>query len=434
MVSASCASQKNENLKHKKIAVIGAGISGLGAAYLLSDKYKVTLFESEKRLGGHARTLFAGRGRQVPVDTGFIVFNYRNYPHLTGLFELLNVPVKKSDMSFAASINDGRIEYGLQTLRAIFAQKRNMLHPNFLMMLRDIFRFNNLALATANGANLTTGELLDKLNMRDWFRNYFLLPISGAIWSTAPKDMLSFPAKTFTRFFDNHGLLTINDQPQWWTVDGGSREYVMRIEQAMLAKGVDIRLGAEVISVIRENKKVSVYIKGCELEEFDEVVFGCHSDQALAMLAHPHEEEQQILGALKYKANKAYLHDDASYMPKRKSCWASWVYKGHSKHVEYAIPLTYWMNRLQSIPNDVPLFVTLNPIEEIEEKYIFDETVFYHPQFDQLAIEAQGKLPSLQGKRSTWYCGAYTRYGFHEDGLLSAVNVAKSMGIQIPWE
>ena len=344
------------------------------------------------------------------------------------------MPVKKSDMSFAASINNGSIEYGLQTLKAIFAQKRNLVHPSFWFMLRDIFRFNNLALTTANNTNLTTGELLDELNMRDWFRNYFLLPISGAIWSTAPKDMLSFPAKTFTQFFENHGLLTINNQPQWWTVDGGSHEYVKRIENVLIANGTEIRVAAKVNAVVRNENDVRVLTKGSEPESFDEIIFACHSDQALDILANPTPAEQDIIGSIRYKANKAYLHDDNSYMPKRKSCWASWVYKGDAKHAENAIPLTYWMNRLQSIPEDIPLFVTLNPVNEIKEENIFDETVFHHPQFDKLAIDAQKKLPDIQGKNLTWYCGAYTRYGFHEDGLLSAVNIARAMNVNIPWE
>ena len=417
----------------KRVAIIGSGISGLGSAYILSQKHDVILYESESRLGGHARTLVAGRKEQVPVDTGFIVFNYRNYPHLTGLFNQLDVPVKKSDMSFAASIDNGKVEYGLQTLRAIFAQKRSFIRPQYWAMLRDIFRFNQLALQTANNSSLTVCELLDELKMRDWFRKYFLLPISGAIWSTSPQDMLSFPARTFTQFFENHGLLTINDQPQWWTVDGGSIEYVNRLADVIQKNGAVIRLSSKVQSVSRVNKKVYVRVNGDEPEEFDEVVFACHSDQALAVLANPTEQEREILGAIRYKANKAYLHDDSSYMPNRRACWASWVYKGKTNHAEHAITLTYWMNRLQSIPNTIPLFVTLNPTQEIKDEYIFDETVFHHPQFDEAAIQAQTKLPDIQGQNSTWYCGAYTRYGFHEDGLLSAVNIANKMDVGVPW-
>ena len=415
-----------------RIAVVGAGISGLGAAYALSTDSHVTVFEAEGRLGGHARTRLAGRVRQVPVDTGFIVFNYRNYPLLTGLFAELDVPVKKSNMAFAASIDGGRIEYGLHSTSALFAQRRNLTRPAFWRMLIDIPRFNKGAMALAETEGLTLGDLIDRLNMGQWFRDYFMLPLSGAVWSATPEEMLNFPAETFIRFFNNHGLLTLHDQPQWHTVDGGSQEYVNRIASALQAKGADVRTSAPVEAVSR-NDGVSVKTVGGPVEQFDSVVFACHSDQALAMLADADTEERSVLGDLRYKPNRVILHDDPRVMPERRACWASWNYQGRTGHSAPAVTLTYWMNRLQGIPDDVPLFVTLNPAEDIPDEHIFDETVLSHPVFDQAAIAAQAKLPTIQGRRGAWFCGAYTRYGFHEDGLLSAVNVAKAMGAAPQW-
>ncbi|MGZ0188082.1 MAG: NAD(P)/FAD-dependent oxidoreductase [Alphaproteobacteria bacterium] len=417
----------------RRAAIIGAGISGLGAAYALSKTHAVTIFEAEPRLGGHARTLEAGRKRTVPIDTGFIVFNYRNYPLLTGLFTELETPVKKSDMAFAASIDGGRIEYGLHSTPAIFAQKSNLVRPGFWRMLADIPRFNRGVKALANQPGLTLGDALDRLNMGQWHRQYFLLPLSGAVWSASPEQMLDFPLATFIQFFKNHGLLTINDQPQWHTVDGGSRVYVAQLAAAILANGGEIRTSAPIENVRRNDGSVTVKSAGQDAESFDDVVFACHSDQALALLGDPDQDEQRILGAMRYSPNTVILHDDPSVMPKRRVCWASWNYQGKANMADPAMTVTYWMNRLQGIPEDVPLFVTLNPSTPIQDKYVFDETVLNHPVFDQPAIDAQAALPGIQGKRNTWFCGAYTRYGFHEDGLLSAVTVARAMGASPAW-
>lgn len=417
----------------RRVAIIGAGISGLGAAYALADTHDVTVFEAEPRLGGHARTLMAGRNREVPVDTGFIVFNYRNYPLLTGLFAELDTPVKKSDMAFAASIDGGRIEYGLHSTPAIFAQKSNLAKPAFWRMLADIPRFNRSVKALTDEPGLTLGDALDRLNIGQWHRQYFLLPLSGAVWSASPEQMLEFPLATFVRFFENHGLLTINDQPQWHTVDGGSRVYVEQLAAAIMARGGVVHTGAPIEHVSRNREGVSVKSSGQETQAFDDVVFACHSDQALALLGDPDPEEQRILGAMRYAPNKVILHDDPSVMPKRRVCWASWNYQGKANITDPDMTVTYWMNRLQGIPEDVPLFVTLNPSTPIRDEHVFDATELSHPVFDQPAIEAQAALPGIQGKRSTWFCGAYSRYGFHEDGLLSAVNVARAMGAAPAW-
>ncbi|MEM7620161.1 MAG: FAD-dependent oxidoreductase [Pseudomonadota bacterium] len=356
-----------------------------------------------------------------------MVFNYENYPHLTSLFDKLDVPIKKSDMSFGASINDGEIEYGLQTLSALFADKKNLMKPGFWKMIADIFRFNAKALEASRNAQLTLGDLLDELKMGTWFRDYFLLPLSGAIWSTCTTKMLDFPAETLLTFFRNHGLLSTTGQYQWWTVDGGSREYVQRLERAIQSNGATIRTNAAVSNVKREGNGAYVKTQHGEAEYFDTVIFACHSDQALSILADPTPDERRTLGALKYKANRVVLHDDVNHMPKRKTCWASWVYLTRKNAQNSNISISYWMNRLQSIPETTPLFVTLNPIKSIREEAIFDETTLYHPQFDRAAIRAQKELKTIQGLNSTFYCGAYTRYGFHEDGLLSAVQAFEAL-------
>ena len=423
----------NKHSGPRRTAIIGAGISGLGAAFALSKTHDVTVFEAEPRLGGHARTLEAGRDRKVPVDTGFIVFNYRNYPLLTGLFAELDTPVKKSDMAFAASIDGGRIEYGLHSTPAIFAQKSNLARPGFWRMLADIPRFNRGVKALADEPGLTLGVALDRLNMGQWHRQYFLLPLSGAVWSASPEQMLDFPLATFVRFFENHGLLTVNDQPQWHTVDGGSRVYVAQLAAAIRANGGEIHMGAPIECVSRNDGAVMVKPAGQEAQTFDDVVFACHSDQALALMDDPDPDEQRILGAMRYAPNKVILHDDPSVMPKRRVCWASWNYQGKANITDPDMTVTYWMNRLQGIPDDVPLFVTLNPSTPIRDEYVFDETVLSHPVFDQPAIDAQAALPGIQGRRNTWLCGAYSRYGFHEDGLLSAVTVARAMGATPAW-
>ena len=423
----------NNHSGPRHAAVIGAGISGLGAAYALSKTHSVTVFEAKRRLGGHARTVEVGRDRQVAVDTGFIVFNYRNYPLLTGLFAELDTPVKKSDMAFAASIDGGRIEYGLHSTPAIFAQKSNLARLGFWRMLADIPRFNRGVKTLVDEPGLTLGNALDRLKMGRWHRQYFLLPLSGAVWSASPKQMLDFPLATFVRFFENHGLLTINDQPQWHTVEGGSRVYVAQLAQAILANGGEIFTSARIESVSRNHCGVAVKPAGQETQFFDDVVFACHSDQALALLDDPDPDEQSILGAMRYSPNKVILHDDPSVMPKRRVCWASWNYHGNANVTDPKMTVTYWMNRLQDIPKDVPLFVTLNPASPIRDECVFDETELSHPVFDQPAIDAQAALPRIQGRRNTWFCGAYARYGFHEDGLLSAVTVARAMGAAPAW-
>ncbi|CUI95050.1 NAD(P)/FAD-dependent oxidoreductase [Cognatishimia activa] len=410
----------------QRIAIIGGGISGMAAAYQLADHHDVTLYEAAPKLGGHARTVMAGKHGDQPVDTGFIVFNYVNYPHLTAMFNDLDVPVIKSDMSFGATIDDGRVEYGLRSLGAVMGQRRNLTRPSFYRMLRDIMRFNGNAERLAQDGT-TIAELVDEMQLGDWFRRYYLMPICGAIWSTPPEEIASFPARSLVRFFRNHALLSATGQHQWWTVKGGSVEYVTRLQQNLIQRGVNIRCGAPIHSVHRDATGVSISTSGAEPSQFDQVVFACHSDDALKMIANPTPAEANALSNLRYQDNQMILHADESQMPRRKACWSSWVYKADAVDNRPEIGVTYWMNRLQNIPEQDPLFVSLNPVREVDTSKIYDEKTFRHPVFDIAALKAQSQIADIQGQNNTWFAGAYLRHGFHEDGFASAVRVARTL-------
>ena len=415
----------------RRIAVIGGGISGMSAAHMLAQDHAVVLFEAEGRLGGHARTLMAGKRGDQPVDTGFIVFNKVNYPNLLGLFEKLDVPLAESSMSFGASIRGGWLEYALATLDQIFTQRANLASPRFLRMLRDILHFNKHASARVR-PGMTMADLLDNLGTGAWFRDYYILPISGAIWSTPSQGVLDFPAETLVRFFENHALMNVSQQHQWYTVQGGSVQYVSRLQQAMTRQGVDIRLGAAIAGVRRVPMGVLVRAFGGEWELFDEVVFATHSDVTLRLLSDPTPAERAALSAVRYQPNTAILHADPSQMPRNRKAWASWVYAEPARlHPDQPRPdridLTYWMNSLQPIPKDDPLFVTLNPGRPIADHLIHDVTTFYHPEFDTAAIAAQSSIRAMNGESGTWFCGAWMRHGFHEDGMASAVEVVSAL-------
>ncbi|WP_339113940.1 FAD-dependent oxidoreductase [Thioclava sp. GXIMD2076] len=414
-------------LLRPRVAVIGGGISGLSAAWALSGSYDVTLFEAETRLGGHARTVMAGRSGQQPVDTGFIVFNYANYPHLTRLFDTLDVPVIRSDMSFGASIDEGRIEYALKDLRGLTAQRRNLLRPGFLRMVRDILAFNARAPEVAARDDLTVDELIGQMGLGQWFRDYYLLPISGAIWSTPSQEIGAFPARSLVRFFENHALLSATGQHQWWTVKGGSTQYVERLLRALHLRGVDLRPKTPVTSVKRHSEGVTVSSAGMLPEDFDQVVMACHSDQAMRLLADMDPVEHRLLSAIRYRPNDMVLHCDEAAMPKRRACWSSWVYQADHRHEEAKLGVSYWMNRLQQIPESDPLFVSLNPQFAIDERKIYDSKTFYHPVFDREAVAAQAGIAARQGLRNTWFAGAWLRHGFHEDGIASAMRVARGL-------
>ena len=400
----------------------------MGAAHMLAPQNHVTLFEAGHRLGGHARTMVAGKNGDQPVDTGFIVFNYANYPHMAALFDELQVPVVKSNMSFGASIDGGKLEYALTSVDAFFAQRKNAVNPAFLRMLRDIFRFNKHALRVARDKSLTIREFLDQMGMGRYFREYYLAPLSGAIWSTPKEKIMDFPAYAMVDFFNNHGLLGYSGQHQWYTVEGGSIQYVARLEAALQRKRVDIRLNTAIQGVRRTPLGVQVRAWGAEWESFDEVIFATHSDDTLALLSDATAQEQASLGAIRYQPNDITLHADAAMMPKRRSTWASWVYTEDSNDSDINhIDLTYWMNSLQPIPMDDPHFVTLNTKREIRQELIYDQVTLRHPVYDMAALAAQKEIAAFNGTQNTWFCGAWMKHGFHEDGLSSAIDVVRAI-------
>ena len=421
-----------------KIAVIGSGISGLSTAFLLDRVHHVTLFEKSDYLGGHTRTVTVrpdGAEADIPVDTGFIVFNYRNYPMLAQLFAELDVPVHKSDMSFGLTVDDGWFEYGTPKIWNVFAQKRNLLRPAYWRMMGDVLKFFRQAPRYLDrGTDVTLGQCLDELDMGDWFRRYFLMPMGSAIWSCPPETMLAFPAATFIRFFKNHGLLTLNDQPQWYTVTGGSHEYVRRLTGAY--SGRIVRSGAARVERpdAAAGGKCFVTAEDGARYAFDQVVLACHADQALALLDKPTDDERSVLSAFGFQKNRTVLHGDTSFMPNRRAAWSSWTYlMEHRDRDAPDITMSYWMNRLQSLDRRFPLIETLNPVRAPDPSLVYDEFEFEHPVFDRAAIAAQARIPDIQGARNTWFCGAWQRYGFHEDGLWSAVRVADGLDAAPNW-
>ncbi|MDO8883171.1 MAG: FAD-dependent oxidoreductase [Pseudotabrizicola sp.] len=411
----------------RRIAVIGGGITGMSAAHMLGDANHVVLFEAERRLGGHARTVMAGKRGDQPVDTGFIVFNHVNYPHLVRLFEKLDVPTARSTMSFGASIDGGRIEYALANLDTLFAQRKNLLNPKFIGMIRDILRFNKHAVSVAK-PGMVIRDLLAALGTGDYFRDYYITPFSGAIWSTPTKGILDFPADAMIRFFNNHRLLHTEGQHQWFTVQGGSVQYVQRLQAALVRQGVDLRLGATIAAVQRGDGGVQVRPHGSEWESFDDVIFATHSDDALALLSDASAAERASLGAVRYQSNEAVLHCDESLMPRLRKTWSSWAYVEPKGGPGDRIDLTYWMNSLQPIPQDDPHFVTLNSNRAIRDECIYDSVTFRHPVYDAAALAAQGAIRMMNGTANTWFCGAWMKNGFHEDGIGSAVDAVTAMG------
>lgn len=414
-------------LLHPRIAVVGGGITGLSAAWALSGFARVSLFESEPRLGGHARTVLAGVNGDVPVDTGFIVFNYANYPNLTRLFRDLDVPVEKSCMSFGVSVDDGRLEYALTSLDTLFAQRRNMVDPRFLGMLRDILRFNARGEAAAATGDMTIDDLIRALGLGRRFRDHYLLPMCGAIWSTPAMDVGSFPARTMTRFFSNHALMSASGQHQWWTVSGGSIEYIRRLSRALADRGVRLHTGQAVRAVERAAGRITVRVQDQPAATFDHVVFATHADVTLRLLAGCSRPERRALSGISFQDNCAFLHRDARQMPVRRKCWSSWVYQSRLSADASGVGVSYWMNRLQNIDQSDPLFITLNPGRAIPDELIYDETTFRHPVFDRRALQAQRQIAELQGLRNTWHAGAWLRHGFHEDGIASAMRVARAI-------
>jgi predicted NAD/FAD-binding protein len=369
-----------------------------------------------------------------PVDTGFMVFNDRNYPNLVKLFAHLGVASYPTCMSFAASLNGGRLEYAGTDLNGLFGQRSNLLRPSFLRMLGDILRFNREAKelqARDCGGTLTLGDFLERGRYSDAFANNYVLPMAAAIWSCPTEQMRAFPFITFARFFNNHGLLDLRDRPQWRTVGGGSRTYVERMRSRMTG---EVRTSCGVQRVRRLPKGVEVQTEAGERLRFDALVLGCHGDEALGLIEEPTERERELLGAFRYQTNQVYLHSDPDLMPRRRRVWSSWNYlRGPGEDPESPVTVTYWMNRLQNLPTSRHIFVSLNPVRPPRDEAVIAELTYEHPVFDARAIAAQGRLAEIQGVDRLWFAGAYLGYGFHEDGLRSALEVARSLGVEAPW-
>ncbi|NWG24397.1 MAG: FAD-dependent oxidoreductase [Pseudorhodoplanes sp.] len=417
------------------IAVVGTGIAGLSAAWLLSQRHQVTVYERADRIGGHSNTIIASvGGRSIAVDTGFIVFNRKTYPNLSALFELLEVPTQLSEMSFGASLEGGEFEYSGSGLRGLLGQPRNLLRPRFWSMLSDLLRFYREARGSSSlsdDPSMTLGDYLKRGRYGKAFRDDHLLPMASAIWSAPPAEMLSYPATAFIRFHDNHGLLQLTDRPAWETVVGGSRTYVERLASSFAGR---IKVDTAVRSIRRMAGHVIVSDTRGHTARYDHVVMASHADQALAALDDPGNTERELLGAFRYSRNLAVLHTDDSFMPKRRAVWSSWNYLGPGGTSSDGVCVTYWMNRLQNIASEVPLFVTLNPPRPPRAGTLLHSEVYEHPIFDSGAIAAQRKLWLLQGQRNTWFCGAYFGAGFHEDGLQAGLAVAEELGgLRRPW-
>lgn len=410
------------------IAVLGSGISGLSAAWLLSKRHRIVLYEADNRLGGHSHTVDAAG---LAVDTGFIVFNEQTYPNLTALFEHIGVGTQRSDMSFAVSLDDGRLEYSGTGLRGLFAQGRNAISPRFWMMLRDLVRFYREAPRNVAALGMITlDEYLDAAGYGDGFRNDHLYPMAAAIWSTPAAKIGAYPAASFIRFCETHGLLKLVGRPIWRTVAGGSRTYVRALAHAI----PEVVSNYPIKTILRTVKGPEIVGRDGQRRRFDHVVIATHADQALAMLDDPSGEERRLLGAFDYIVNDTVLHCDTRMMPHRRRVWSSWNYLTRGDGDSRRLAVTYWMNRLQGIESDRPLFVTLNPHKEIEAGLILRRMTYSHPRFDAQAMKTQKELWSLQGHRNTWFCGAYFGAGFHEDGLQAGLAVAEAVGgVRRPW-
>ena len=421
-----------------RVAIVGSGISGLVCAYFLNKDHDIKLYEKNDYIGGHSNTVDVNyEGKKIAVDTGFIVFNHQTYPNLKAFFELLGVDYEESKMSFAVKIGDSKIEYAGTNLNAVFAQRKNLLNPRFIKMLMDIMRFNKLSQNLLNqecNLDYSMMNFLQDLKVSKYFCDYYLLPMASAIWSTPLDKIHDYPAISFVRFFKNHGLLTVSDQPQWLTVSKGSRQYVKKVCAEFNAK---ISLNDEVKNIYQNADKKWVIESQKSIEIFDKIVVATHADQALRFLSNSTKQQQEILSSFGYQKNLAVLHKDCAVMPKAKNAWASWVYSHNSSAKNVAknnLSVSYWMNNLQNIDQSYPLFVTLNPNIEIDPKNIFAKFEYEHPIFDAKAVKAQAQIDEIQGQDNIYFCGAYQAFGFHEDGILSGLKVLNKMQIKAPWQ
>jgi len=425
--------------KSRQIAVIGSGVSGAISAWLLQKHAEVTLMECDSRFGGHTHTVLVEEpgepSQPLAIDTGFMVFNESNYPLFSALLRHLDVAVYPTDMSFSASFDDGALEYAGSDLNTLFGQRRNLASPRFWRMLLDILRFNRAAQRIPvseidNGQTLD--ELLDHIGVGQAMRDHYLYPMAAAIWSCPDGKVGAFPAASFVRFFNNHGLIHIADRPRWMTIEGGSSTYMNRLMDDL---GDAATAGIPVNHVRRVADGVRVTLDDGHSAVFDDVVIATHSDQALAMLAEPTADEQSLLGAVRYQPNRVLLHTDERLMPRNRRVWSSWNYlgAGHGGQSQ-SVSVTYWMNSLQRLATRRQYFVSLNPVVEPRAEHIVSEFEYQHPVFDAGALAAQRQLHRIQGQGGVWFAGAWTGYGFHEDGMRSGVEVARALGAPIPWE
>ena len=423
--------------RSKKVAVIGSGISGISAAWFLSQHHEVTLFEKDGRFGGHTNTVKIDVDDQYQsVDTGFIVFNRPNYPHLTAMLKHLKVATENTDMSFSVTMDGGALEYAGSNLNTLFAQRSNLLSPSYLWMVKEILRFNKIAKQTLQGSSavndeMSLGEFLELHRFSERMINQYLLPMAAAIWSCPVDTMMKFPALSFIQFFENHGLLNVQDRPQWETVSGGAKHY---IDEIMRIADFESHCNVQIESVSALGKGVELSFKGGSSQLFDEVVFACHPNQAFELMDDKFKAQYQTMSKFEYQTNIAYLHHDTDLMPKRRLAWSSWNYLRDTSRPESSVAVTYWMNKLQNIAVDKPILVTLNPVEPPKPNKVWSKFVYEHPVFDKNAQEAVAFLKQQQGKQNLWFCGAYLGYGFHEDGLRSSVDLARSWGILLPWQ
>ena len=409
-----------------KIAVIGSGISGLSAAYYLSKKYKVDLFEKQNHFGGHSYTLDVDiNNKIVPVDIGFIVFNYQTYPNLINFFKENNIEIEKSDMSFSVSVNDTNIEYCGRGINGIFSNRANLLNFRFIKMFLEIISFykknDNL---NSTEINLSLGEYLKKQNLSKYFIDYHLIPMVSAIWSMPPYEANQMPLSFFLKFFQNHGLFKLKNRPQWYTVTNRSRTYVNKVISKISGEYFK---NYKIKKVRRKSKGIDLYYGGeSEFFDYDKVIIAAHADEALKLIENPTDEEIKILSNFSYKENIAYIHTDQRAMPKNKKAWSSWNSSINDKDIEKN-SITYWLNLLQNLKCDQDIFLTLNPYFEIDESKILKIVKFTHPYYDQQALDAQSELVNLQNKKDLLFCGSYFGYGFHEDGIKSSIEMLRSL-------
>ena len=403
-----------------KLAVVGSGISGLSAAYHFSKNHKVDLFEQDDHFGGHSLTYdIKEEDKVVPVDLGFIVFNEQTYPNLISFFRELDVPFEKSNMSFSVSVKDSNVEYGGSGLNAIFANKKNLLNFKFLKMINEIISFYKKApsLLNHNLSEDTLGNYLEKSKLSKYFIEYHIIPMVAAIWSMPFKKAKDMPLKLFLNFFINHGLFKLKNRPQWYTVTNRSRAYVNKVLEKISG---EVFKNYKISKILRSDNNVRISI-GNEYLDYDHVILASHADQSLKILEEPTSEEDKLLKRFSYVSNKAYLHIDENLMPLRKSAWSSW----NSITKDNRTCITYWLNKLQNLKTEKNYFLTLNPVEQINNNKILKKIDFTHPYFNKENVKLQEDLHKLQGKKRTWFCGSYFGYGFHEDGLKSSIELFK---------